>query len=139
MSQGSFVFSPTALRSMERDKELLERQQNQKRLATPGASSYFLKKEMRERSVASSRGPSQPRALICQDPVVQNALYTGDLEAVRQLFSKGAPANLVIQPQGGDMLWVKERGLCLRLYLHVLGMGRCLFQSAKYRTFTFYL
>lgn len=111
MSQGSFVFTPTALRSLERDKELLERQQYQRRLTTPGASSYFLRKEVRERGLASSHKSSQPPAFMCQDPVVQNALYTGNLEAVRQLLSKEAPVNLVIQPQGGDMIWVKEDGL----------------------------
>lgn len=116
MSQGSFVFSPTALRSLERDKELLERDRTQRRLATPAVSSYFLRKEVRERSVASSHGSFQRPALICQDPVVQNALYTGDLEAVRQLFPRGAPVNLVIQPRGGDMVWVKEGGEFLHLY-----------------------
>ncbi|XP_041932600.1 ankyrin repeat and SOCS box protein 10 isoform X1 [Alosa sapidissima] len=111
MSQGRFVFSPSALRSLERDKELLEREQSQRRLAAPAVTSYFLRKEVREKSIAWSHGSPQRPALICKDLVVQNALYTGDLEALRQLFPKGAPVNLVIQPEGGDMIWVNKGGL----------------------------
>lgn len=103
---------------MEKDKELLERQQQQRRLATPRVNAYFFRKDVRESSYASSYRSSPSHAFICKDPVVHNALYTGNLEAVRQLLSKEAPVNVVIQPQGGDMVWAKENGKWVKFLWH---------------------
>ncbi|XP_068604719.1 ankyrin repeat and SOCS box protein 10 isoform X1 [Brachionichthys hirsutus] len=101
MSRGSFVFTPVALRSLELDKDMLERHKHKKQLASRHANSYLLRKD---RSPLRSR-TVQPAA-FCRDVVVQNALYTGDLEATQRLFPRGATANLIIEPQGGDMRWV---------------------------------
>ncbi|KAK0132345.1 Ankyrin repeat and SOCS box protein 10 [Merluccius polli] len=104
MSQhGSFVFSTTALRSLQLDEDMLERHKHQRRLASHQLTSYMLKKEARTRQLVAS-GTSAPPA-VCQDLVTQNALYTGDLEALRQLFPKGSRANFIIEPRGGEMRW----------------------------------
>ncbi|XP_047446691.1 ankyrin repeat and SOCS box protein 10 isoform X1 [Mugil cephalus] len=104
MSRGSFVFTPTALRSLELDKDMLERDKYKRRLASHHLSSYMLRKEATDRAPLRSSVALPPA--VCQDVVIQNALYTGDVEAVQRLFPKGSKANLIIEPQGGDMRWV---------------------------------
>ncbi|XP_041848685.1 ankyrin repeat and SOCS box protein 10 isoform X1 [Melanotaenia boesemani] len=104
MSRGSFVFTSTALRSLELDKEMLERDKYKKQLVTHHLSSYMMKKEAMDRTQLKS-SIAQPVA-VCQDMVIQNALYTGDLEAMQRLFPRGSTANFIIEPQGGEMRWV---------------------------------
>ena len=104
MSQGSFVFTSTALRSLELDQDMLERHKNKKQLASRHFNSYMLKKQIRDRATPRSSTATPPG--VCQDVVVQNSLYIGDLEAMRQFFPRGSTANLIIEPQGGEMRWV---------------------------------
>ncbi|KAM6918905.1 ankyrin repeat and SOCS box protein 10 [Xenentodon cancila] len=104
MSQSSFVFTATALRCLELDKDMLERNKYKTQLASYHVSSYLQKKEAMNRAPLRSSIARQPA--ICQDVVIQNALYTGDLEAMQRLFPRGSTANLVIEPQGGEMRWV---------------------------------
>lgn len=104
MSRGSFVFTPMALRSLELDEDMLERYKYKRQLSSHRLNSYMLKKEARDRAPLRS-GTILPPA-VCQDVVVQNALYTGNLEAMQHLFPRGSTANLIIEPQGGDMRWV---------------------------------
>ncbi|KAG7335524.1 hypothetical protein KOW79_000217 [Hemibagrus wyckioides] len=115
MSQRSFAFTPTALRSLEQERDLVERRRYQRKLIEPTVSGYLLRKEAREKAVVSRRNPEVASApLVCRDLVVQNALYTGDVEAVKRLFPKGSPEKLVIKPEGGAMRWVADgrvRGL----------------------------
>ncbi|XP_007234649.2 ankyrin repeat and SOCS box protein 10 [Astyanax mexicanus] len=115
MSRRSFAFTSTALRSLEQDRDLLERQHYQRRLVDPVVSGYLLRKEAREKTRLSRQTlPEQVPPTVCQDLLVQNALFTGNLEAVKEFFPKGSKATLVIQPEGGAMRWVsdgKVRGL----------------------------
>ncbi|XP_028284247.1 ankyrin repeat and SOCS box protein 10 [Parambassis ranga] len=104
MSRGSFVFTDTALRSLELEKDMLERYKYKRQLASHHLNSYMLKKEITNRAPLRSSHGLPPA--ICQDVVIQNALYTGDLEAMQHLFPRGSTANLIIEPQGGDMRWV---------------------------------
>ncbi|KAM4604965.1 ankyrin repeat and SOCS box protein 10 [Polymixia lowei] len=104
MSRGSFVFTSTALRSFQLDEDMLERHKYTKRVASHQLTGYMLKKEARDRVLLRSSTALPPA--ICHDLVVQNALYTGDLEAMQRLFPRGSTANLIIEPQGGDMRWV---------------------------------
>lgn len=120
MSRGSFVFTSTALHSLEFDEDMLERYKYKKQLASHHLNSYMLKKEARDR--APLRSSTAKPAAICQDVVVQNALYTGDLEAMQHLFPKGSTANLIIEPQGGDMRWVAT-GEGRRRHLSSLGIN----------------
>ncbi|KAK2855381.1 hypothetical protein Q7C36_007250 [Tachysurus vachellii] len=115
MSQRSFAFTPTALRSLEQERDLVERRTHQRKLIEPTVSAYLLRKEARERAAVSRNNTEVASVpLLCRDLVVQNALYTGDLEAVKNLFPKGSPEKLVIKPEGGAMRWVADgrvRGL----------------------------
>lgn len=104
MSQDSFVFSSTALSSLKRDKDMLERHNYKTQLATHHLSSYILKKQAMER--AQRRSTFARRPTVCQDVVIHNALYTGDVEALKRFFPRGSMANLVIEPQGGEMRWM---------------------------------
>nr|XP_020505192.1 ankyrin repeat and SOCS box protein 10 [Labrus bergylta] len=104
MSRGSFVFTPMALRSLQLDEDMLERYKYKRQLASHQLNNYLLKKEARDR--APLRTSTALPAAVCQDAVVQNALYTGDLEAMQHLFPRGSTANLIIEPQGGEMRWV---------------------------------
>lgn len=104
MSRGSFVFTPMALRSLALDEDMLERHKYKKQLASHRLNSYMLKKEARDR-VSPGSSTTMPAA-VCHDVVIQNALYTGDLEAMKHFFPKGTTASLIIEPQGGEMRWV---------------------------------
>ncbi|XP_057713842.1 ankyrin repeat and SOCS box protein 10 isoform X1 [Corythoichthys intestinalis] len=104
MSRGSFVFSSNALRSLQLDEDMLERHKNKQRLATQYLLSYALKKEGLDRTPLKSS--FVPKPAVCRDVVIQNALYTGNLEATQRLFPRGSTASLIIEPQGGEMRWV---------------------------------
>ncbi|KAJ3595092.1 hypothetical protein NHX12_004397 [Muraenolepis orangiensis] len=111
LRHGSFVFSATALRSMQHDEDLLERHNHQRRLASRRlTASYMLKKEARSmHPQASGSGTTSTSAVptaVCQDMVVQNALYTGDLEKLGELFPKGSRVNFIVDLREGDMRWV---------------------------------
>ncbi|TRY87747.1 hypothetical protein DNTS_010067 [Danionella cerebrum] len=94
-------------RTFNSNSRSLEQERQQMKQAAPVLSAYLLRKEARDR-VTSSRLPVGNPLMVCRDPVVQNALYTGNVEAVKELFSKGFPSDLIIQPQGGAMRWTNE-------------------------------
>lgn len=120
MSRGSFVFTPMALRSLELDEDMLERHKYKKQLASHHLNRYMVKREAGNRAPLRSSTARPPA--VCQDVVVQNAVYTGDLEAMQHLFPKGSTANLIIEPQGGEMRWV-ARGEGKRQHLSSLGIN----------------
>ncbi|KAF4095653.1 ankyrin repeat and SOCS box protein 10 isoform X1 [Onychostoma macrolepis] len=97
MSRRSLMYNPSSLRSLEQER-------HQMRLAAPVLSGYLLRKEAWDRGMSSRQTMGNP-PMVCQDPVVQNALYTGNVKGVKEIFSKGFPSDLVIQPQGGVMRW----------------------------------
>ncbi|KAM7069882.1 ankyrin repeat and SOCS box protein 10 isoform 1-T1 [Acridotheres tristis] len=50
--------------------------------------------------------------LECRDLLVQNALFTGDLDMVQKYFTKGAAVDLVIETRGDVLRWTStKRGL----------------------------
>ncbi|XP_051944564.1 ankyrin repeat and SOCS box protein 10 [Hippocampus zosterae] len=104
MSQGSFVFTSDALRSLQLDEDMLERHKHKQRLASHHLLSFALKKETWDRTPFRSSVTLRPT--VCRDVVIQNVLYTGNLEAMRRLFPRGSTASLIIEPQGGEMRWV---------------------------------
>lgn len=120
MSRGSFVFTPLALRSLKHDEDMLERYKYKKQLASNHLSSYVVKREAGDRTSLRS-STARPPAL-CQDVVVHNAVYTGDLEAMQHLFPRGSTASLIIEPRGGEMRWV-ARGEGKRQHLSPLGIN----------------
>ncbi|XP_015209612.1 ankyrin repeat and SOCS box protein 10 isoform X1 [Lepisosteus oculatus] len=104
MSHNSFVFTSTALRSFRLEEDLLERQKLKKRLTAPLVNGYLLRKEGRQQE---KTGPTEPPT-VCRDLVVHNALFTGDLETLQQLFPKGSSVNFIIESRGEDLRWVSR-------------------------------
>ncbi|XP_063016718.1 ankyrin repeat and SOCS box protein 10 isoform X3 [Melospiza melodia melodia] len=50
--------------------------------------------------------------LQCQDLLVQNALFTGDLDMVQKYFTKSSAINLIIETRGDALRWTSsKRGL----------------------------
>ncbi|NWZ12630.1 ASB10 protein, partial [Agelaius phoeniceus] len=50
--------------------------------------------------------------LQCQDLLVQNALFTGDLDMVQKYFTKSSAINLIIETRGDELRWTSsKRGL----------------------------
>ncbi|XP_056594447.1 ankyrin repeat and SOCS box protein 10 isoform X1 [Triplophysa dalaica] len=106
MSRRSLMFSSSSLISSEEERQQMS-------MAAPVLSGYLLRKEARERGTSSSQTAATSLSM-CKDLVVQNALYTGNLEEMKKIFSKGFPNDMIIQSQGGAMRWVtngKVRGL----------------------------
>ncbi|NWH37116.1 ASB10 protein, partial [Chloropsis hardwickii] len=55
---------------------------------------------------------SRLEPLQCQDLLVQNALFTGDLDMVQKYFTKSAAINLIIETRGDVLRWTSsKRGL----------------------------
>ncbi|XP_056149687.1 ankyrin repeat and SOCS box protein 10 [Lampris incognitus] len=104
MSRDSFVFSPTALRSLQLDEDMLERHKYRKKLASHQHNCYMLQRGARD-LIPLRSSTTRPPA-VCHDLVIHNALYTGDLEAMQRLFPRGSTVNFIVEPQGGDMRWV---------------------------------
>ncbi|NXF73488.1 ASB10 protein, partial [Sclerurus mexicanus] len=69
----------------------------------------------RERSLSpDGQGCQQSRLepLQCRDLLVQNALFTGDLDMVQKYFTKSAAINLIIETRGDELRWTsRKRGL----------------------------
>ncbi|NWW73515.1 ASB10 protein, partial [Climacteris rufus] len=69
----------------------------------------------RERSLSPDgqghqHGRLQP--LQCRDLLVQNALFTGDLDMVRKYFTRSSAINLIIETRGDVLRWTStKRGL----------------------------
>lgn len=67
---------------------------------------------------------SRLEPLECRDLVVQNALFTGDLEMVRKHFTKSAAINLIIETKGDELRWTSRKfGGCAGLGRG--GDGKC--------------
>ncbi|KFQ33675.1 Ankyrin repeat and SOCS box protein 10, partial [Mesitornis unicolor] len=47
--------------------------------------------------------------LECRDLLVQNALFTGDLEMVQKYFTKGTAVNLIIESRGDELRWTSRK------------------------------
>uniref|UniRef100_A0A8C5TPW9 Ankyrin repeat and SOCS box containing 10 n=1 Tax=Malurus cyaneus samueli TaxID=2593467 RepID=A0A8C5TPW9_9PASS len=55
---------------------------------------------------------SRLEPLECRDLLVQNALFTGDLDMVQKYFTKSAAINLIIETRGDVLRWTsRKRGL----------------------------
>nr|XP_030111843.3 ankyrin repeat and SOCS box protein 16 [Taeniopygia guttata] len=102
MAHESFAFSPSALRSLRLQRELLEREDRRRALARAPAP----------RLLPPPAPPSPPRRRqLCRDPAVHNALYAGDLPRVQSLFRDEASANLVLEMVSEELVWSPEQGL----------------------------
>ncbi|KFQ95961.1 Ankyrin repeat and SOCS box protein 10, partial [Nipponia nippon] len=52
---------------------------------------------------------SRLEPLECRDLLVQNALFTGDLEMLRKYFTKSAAINLIIETKGDELRWTSRK------------------------------
>uniref|UniRef100_A0A8C4UXK4 Ankyrin repeat and SOCS box containing 10 n=1 Tax=Falco tinnunculus TaxID=100819 RepID=A0A8C4UXK4_FALTI len=52
---------------------------------------------------------SRLEPLECRDLLVQNALFTGDLEMVQKYFTKSAAVNLIIETKGDELRWTSRK------------------------------
>uniref|UniRef100_A0A8C3Y7Q0 ASB16 n=1 Tax=Catharus ustulatus TaxID=91951 RepID=A0A8C3Y7Q0_CATUS len=105
MAHETFAFSPSALRSLRLQRELLEREDRRRALARPSPPPRPLP--------ATPRAPPSPprRRQVCRDPAVHNALYAGDLPRVQNIFRDEASANLVLEMVSEELVWSPEQGL----------------------------
>ncbi|NXI98785.1 ASB10 protein, partial [Psophia crepitans] len=59
--------------------------------------------------VGQGRQNSRLEPLECRDPLVQNALFTGDLEMVQKYFTKSTAINLIIETRGDELRWTSRK------------------------------
>ncbi|NXT90861.1 ASB10 protein, partial [Anhinga rufa] len=52
---------------------------------------------------------SRLEPLECRDLLVQNALFTGDLEMVQKYFTKSTAINLIIETKGDELRWTSRK------------------------------
>uniref|UniRef100_A0A8B9BP00 Ankyrin repeat and SOCS box containing 10 n=1 Tax=Anser brachyrhynchus TaxID=132585 RepID=A0A8B9BP00_9AVES len=52
---------------------------------------------------------SRTEPLECRDLLIQNALFTGDLERVQKYFSRNAAVNLIIETKGDELRWTSRK------------------------------
>ncbi|XP_009950845.1 PREDICTED: ankyrin repeat and SOCS box protein 10-like [Leptosomus discolor] len=52
---------------------------------------------------------SRLEPLECRDLLVQNALFTGNLEMVQKYFTKSAAINLIIETKGDELRWTSRK------------------------------
>ncbi|XP_068002259.1 ankyrin repeat and SOCS box protein 10 isoform X1 [Melanerpes formicivorus] len=96
----SFPFSPATRRSPQLDQEQgdrWKRSQHVRLWCHRGGHSLT--------SVGQGRQDSRLEPLECRDLLVQNALFTGDLEMLQKFFPKNAAINLIIEARGEELRW----------------------------------
>lgn len=103
MAQETFAFSSSALRSLQAQRELMEREERRRALA----------REWAARRLQPPRAPhsSSRRPRCCRDPAVHNALYAGDLQRVKGIFRDESTANMVLETVSEELVWSPEQGM----------------------------
>ncbi|NXI40428.1 ASB16 protein, partial [Galbula dea] len=105
MAQETFTFTPSALRSLRLQRELLEQEDRRRALARESSTRRFL-----------SGRPQPPLTLHrrpqhCRDPAVHNALYAGDLLRIKGFFKDETTTNMVMETVSEELVWSPEQGL----------------------------
>ncbi|XP_068775578.1 ankyrin repeat and SOCS box protein 16 isoform X2 [Struthio camelus] len=107
MSQETFAFTSSALRSLRLQRELLELEERRRALARESATRRFLPpRASAQLAPAPARRPQR-----CRDPAVHNALYAGDLLRVKSIFKDENAANLIMETVSEELAWSPELGL----------------------------
>uniref|UniRef100_A0A672H1T8 Ankyrin repeat and SOCS box containing 10 n=1 Tax=Salarias fasciatus TaxID=181472 RepID=A0A672H1T8_SALFA len=124
MAGRSFVFTSSALRSLQRDQDLLDRDRHRRQLAEHRVSSYVPQWAREPPGTGSVRPP-----VLCEDVVVHNALYTGDLQALQAVLLVQTSNMYLCWPPLSAGLWSLTYEQELTTPLHVAagrGFADCL-------------
>ncbi|KAK2519537.1 hypothetical protein Q9966_013827 [Columba livia] len=100
----SFPFSSTAQRLLQLDEEQLDPQKDSRR-----PRSQYHRSEHNLCPVRQGCRDSRLEPLECRDLLVQNALFTGDLEMVQKYFTRSAAINLIIEIRGDELHWISRK------------------------------
>lgn len=120
MMDCSFPFSSTAQRLLQLDEEQLDPQKDSRR-----PRSRYHCSEHNLTPVRQGCRDSRLEPLECRDLLVQNALFTGDLEMVQKYFTRSAAINLIIETRGDELHWIsRKRGGCAGLGHGGVGSAR---------------
>ncbi|XP_029428154.1 ankyrin repeat and SOCS box protein 16-like [Rhinatrema bivittatum] len=103
MAQETFAFTSSTLRSLRLQREMLELEDRRRALAR-----HYLPRRTSP-APRSSMLVRQPR--YCRDPMAHKALYTGDLQCIKDLFKDEVTANLIVETVSEELLWSEELGL----------------------------
>lgn len=104
----TFPCSSATQRLLRRDEE----QQDQWKYTRRRRSRYHHNEHSLSPIVQGCQN-SRLEPLECRDLLIQNALFTGDLEMVQKYFTKSAAINLVIETKGDELRWTSRKfGAC---------------------------
>nr|XP_009668801.1 PREDICTED: ankyrin repeat and SOCS box protein 10 [Struthio camelus australis] len=103
----TFSFSSATLCSLQLDEEQLDQWKYSQRLRPRHREGNLNPVGQGCQNRATGGGRTEP--LECRDLLVQNALFTGDLEMVRKYFTKGAAINLIIETKGDELRWTSRK------------------------------
>ncbi|XP_004451633.2 ankyrin repeat and SOCS box protein 16 [Dasypus novemcinctus] len=101
MAGETFPFTSSTLRSLRLQREWLEWEDRRRAAA---------------QQCRSRRCPPSPRSRLtrpcrcCRDPVVHNALFSGDLRQVQTLFQDEEAANMIVETVSNQLAWSAEQG-----------------------------
>ncbi|NXQ87118.1 ASB10 protein, partial [Nyctibius grandis] len=99
-----FPFSFATRRLLRLDEEQLDQWKHSQRV-----SPRYHHSEHSQSPVGQGCRNSRLEPLECRDLLVQNALFTGDLEMVQKYFTKSAAINLVIETKGDELRWTSRK------------------------------
>lgn len=104
MMDCTFPFSSATRRLLQQDEE----QQDQWKYSRHRRSRYH-HSEHSLSPVGQRCQNSRLEPLECRDLLIQNALFTGDLEMVQKYFTKSAAVNLIIENRGDELRWTSRK------------------------------
>lgn len=126
MTDCTFPFTSAAQRSVQMDEEQLD-QWKYSRQVRP----QYHHRECSRSPAGQGYLRSRSEPLECRDLLVQNALFTGDLERVQKYFSRNAAVNLIIETKGDELRWTSRKfGGCVELGCVSSG-GKCCEQGPE--------
>lgn len=116
----TFPFSSATQRLLQLDEEQLDQWKYSRRIRPQHHHS-----EHSRSPVGQGCRNSRLEPLECRDLLVQNALFTGDLEMVQKYFTKSSAINLIIETKGDELRWTSRKfGGCAGLGYRGMGSAR---------------
>lgn len=115
MAGETFHFTSSTLRSLRLQREWLEWEDRRR-----AAAQHCLS----QRCPPSSRARLTRPRRSCRDPVVHNALFSGDLQQIQALFQDEDTANMIVETVSNQLAWSAEQGREHQLGAEKEGEGR---------------